>query len=215
MKESNYNAHVKNISIFFFALLAYIAVLHFADFVESYVGLLMVDSIFALIVIVFFLLNFKANIRLFNFKNLKPKIILSILLITPVFALLVNIFADFLNQQVLNQTDFIYYNQFINSPAPWLFSIISISVFPAIFEEIAFRGILFDQSYRVAGLKPTIFITAILFTILHLSLIAVLWLFPLGLLFGYLRARHRTILYGVIAHFTYNTSILIFQFLMS
>lgn len=215
MKESNYNAHVKNISIFFFALLAYIAVLHFAHFVESYVGLFVVDSIFALIVIVFFLINFKANIRLLRFGNLKPKIILSILLIMPVFALLVNVFADFLNQQVLNQTDVIYYNQFSNSPAPWLFSIISISVFPAIFEEMAFRGILFDQSYRIAGLKPTIFITAILFTILHLSLISVLWLFPLGLMFGYLRARHRTILYGVIAHFTYNTSVLVIQILMS
>lgn len=215
IKETNYNAHVKNISIFFFVLLAYIIVLHVADFVDSYQGILIVDSIFALIVILFFLLNFRANLRLFIFKRLRPKIILLILILAPILAFLVNVFADFLNQQVLNQTDIIYYNQFANSPAPWLFSIISISLFPAIFEEIAFRGILFDQSYRVAGLKPTIFITAILFTILHLSLISALWLFPMGLLFGYLRARYRTILYGVIAHFAYNTSIVILEFVMS
>lgn len=214
MKESNYNVHVRNISVFFFALLAYIVVLHVAHFVDSYLGLLLVDSIFALIVIVFFLLNFKTNLHLFNFKILKPKIIFIILVLTPIFAFLVNVFANFLNQQVLNQNDVIYYNQFANSPAPWLFSILSISVFPAIFEEVAFRGILFDQSSRVAGLKPTIFITAILFTILHLSLISALWLFPMGLIFGYLRARYRTILYGVIAHFVYNTCIVIFQFLL-
>jgi membrane protease YdiL (CAAX protease family) len=78
-----------------------------------------------------------------------------------------------------------------------------------------FRGVLFNETLKIAGLKSTILITSILFTILHLSLISIFWIFPIGLVFGYLRAKYNTILYGVIGHFVYNASVVIVEIILN
>lgn len=207
----DYNIPVRNISYFFFALLAYILILHFLDFYDDYISLFIADSLFAIIVLIFFGLTYKTSIRLFNFRRFNSGLVIKIILIAIILAIIVHYLAQFLNQNVFNKSDAIYFNQFKDSPAPLLFSIISISVFPAIFEEMAFRGILFDEAYKITGLKPTILITSILFTLMHLSLLSSLWLFPLALFFGYLRAKYNTLFYGMIGHFVYNSSIVLIQ----
>ncbi|MFI5141779.1 MAG: CPBP family intramembrane glutamic endopeptidase [Bacteroidia bacterium] len=135
--------------------------------------------------------------------------------IAPLLALAVHYLASFINQNVFSAHNSIYYNAYLDSPSPLFFSILSIGVFPALFEEIAFRGILFNETLKVTSLKSTILITSILFTLLHFSLISSIWLFPGGLIFGYLRAKHKTLLYGVLGHFTYNSSVVLLQILLS
>ena len=214
-KEGDYNIHVRNISIFFFTILAYIIFLHFTEYCDNYIALLIADSLFAIIVLIFFAFHYKATIRLFNFRKFKLYILYKILICAPLLALIVHFVCNFLNQSVLNKSDSIYYNQFKNSPAPLVFSIISMAVFPAIFEEIMFRGILFNESLKITKLKSTILITSILFTILHLSLLSIFWIFPIGLAFGYLRAKYNNILYGMIGHFTYNACIVLIQIILN
>jgi membrane protease YdiL (CAAX protease family) len=214
-KEGDYNKPVKNISIFFFTILAYLIFLHFTRYGGNYLAVLIADSIFALIVLIFFAINYKTTKHLFRLKKYNKKIIYTLLIGAPLLALIVNFVCDFLNQSVFNQSHSIYYEQFQNSPAPLLFSIISTAVFPAIFEEIMFRGVLFNETLKIAGLKSTILITSILFTILHLSLISIFWIFPIGLVFGYLRAKYNTILYGVIGHFVYNASVVIVEIILN
>lgn len=214
-KEGDYNVHVRNIALFFFTILAYIVILNFTRFGNSYISLLITDAIFAIIVLIFFAVNYKNTIRLFNFRKFKLHVLYKILIGAPLLALVVNFVCNFLNQSLFDKSNSIYYNQFKDSPAPLLFSIISMAVFPAIFEEIMFRGVLFNESLRITRLKPTILITAILFTILHLSLISILWIFPLGLVFGYFRAKYNTILYGIIGHFVYNGSVVLIEILLN
>lgn len=213
-KDSDYNTSVKKISIFFFILLGYIIMLNLTDFSDNYLALLVSDSLFAIIIIVFFFLNLKSELKLFNLKRFKISILFKLLFFVILLSIAVHFLAGFYNQKILNANDYIYFNEFKQSPAPLLFSIISISVFPAIFEEIAFRGILFDECYKLTGLKPAILITSILFTILHLSLFSILWIFPIGLIFGYLRAKYNTLFYGIIGHFVYNTCILLLQIII-
>ncbi|MBK6986474.1 MAG: hypothetical protein IPH32_17855 [Bacteroidetes bacterium] len=62
--------------------------------------------------------------------------------------------SDFLNHNVFNRTSNSYYEHYINSPFPLLFSIISIAVFPAIFEEIAFREFCLMNFKRLLQLVP-------------------------------------------------------------
>ena len=50
-------------------------------------------------------------------------------------------------------------------------------------------------------------------TKIHLSIISLLWLVPLGLVLGFLRGKYNTLWYGMVAHFTYNFAITIFEFL--
>lgn len=213
-KDDNYTVVVKKISVFFFILLAYICVINFTSFGRNYSSLLITDAVFAIIVLAFLILNFKSVVSLFKLKRHNGLLILKLLITAPLLALVVNFLGKNMNQEVFDTSEFIYYNQFKDSPAPLLFSIISIGIFPAVFEEIAFRGIFFNQSLKIMGLKPTIFITSILFTILHISLVSVLWIFPFGLFLGYLRAKHRTLIYGMIFHFAYNTSIILIQIVL-
>jgi uncharacterized protein len=215
VKEVDFNVPVKNISLFFFILLGYITVLHFTSFGDTYISVLIADSIFAFIILLFFWFNYRSLRKMFYPSKPDRKIILTILIAAPVLALSVHFFARFLNQNVFNQSESIYYNQFSDSPLPLFFSIISIGVFPAIFEELAFRGILFNETIKITGIKPTVLITAILFTILHLSLISIIWIFPIGLLFGYFRARYKTMFYGIFGHFMYNTCIVIIQIILT
>jgi membrane protease YdiL (CAAX protease family) len=214
IKHVDYNKPVLNISIFFFALLIYIIILQISKFGNDYKSVLIADSLFAVIIIIFFIINLQTTLPLFKVKKFKPKILIQLLIGMPILAILVSFLASFLNQNVLNESSETYYSHFQDSPFPLLLSIISIALFPALFEEIAFRGVIFNQSLQIIRLKQSIFISAILFTILHLSILSILWIFPLGLLFGYYRARYNTILYGIIGHFIYNSSIVIFQIIM-
>jgi len=208
---SDYNKHVKKISFFFFTLVAYIVFLNLVELGNNYFQTLILDSIFAIIVLVFYFVDSKEVNKLFQFKKLKDSLILKILIFTPILAILVSSFVGYVNQNMFNVSDVSYYEFFIDSPSPLLLSIVSIGLFPAIFEEIAFRGILFNELTKITRLKSSIIISAILFTILHFSLISILWIFPLGLLFGYFRARYRTIWYGIIGHFVYNSSIVLIE----
>jgi len=214
-KEVDYNIPVWNISLFFFSLLIYICIIKFTPLVNNYTSQLTLDIIFNLIVILFFIYHFKTSIRLFRLSKKRVLLIIKIITIAPLLALAVYYVAGFLNKSVFDAQETIYYNQFKNSPSPILFSLLSISMFPAIFEELAFRRMLFDQSLKIMGLKATILLTSILFTILHLSLISALWLFPGALLLGYLRAKQRSIVYGMLAHFLYNSSIMLFQIILT
>lgn len=96
---------------------------------------------------------------------------------------------------------------------PLLYSIIISAAVPAIFEEIGMRALLFNISLKYTNIKNTIVITGILFAVLHFTIISFLWLIPLGLYLGYLRGKYRTIWYGVIFHFLYNSSLIIMEHL--
>jgi membrane protease YdiL (CAAX protease family) len=101
---------------------------------------------------------------------------------------------------------------FEDSPFPILLSIISTAFFPAFFEELAFRGIIYAQLRKVMGVTATIIVTAVAFSILHMSPLSLIWIFPIGIVTAWLRSRYDTIWYGIILHFTYNSSIVLLYF---
>lgn len=205
---------VTRLIFFFITLLTYIAILNFSGLVTDYLSVLVTDILFAIIVLIFFLSDYKAVSKLFKFRWKKMKIVLVIIITAPIGALLVSLFADFLNHNLLDKSEFIYYNQFKGSPVPYLLTIVSVAVIPAIFEEIAFRGIMFNELLKVTRVKPAIMVSTIMFTILHFSLLSAIWIFPIGLILGYLRAKYRSIFYGIIGHFIYNTCVVIIQIIL-
>ncbi|MBK6986473.1 MAG: CPBP family intramembrane metalloprotease [Bacteroidetes bacterium] len=71
---------------------------------------------------------------------------------------------------------------------------------------------MFNELQKITSVSATIIITTVLFTILHFSLISFLWIFPIGMLFGYLRAKNNSLLYGIIGHFIYNSSIVLIEY---
>ena len=84
------------------------------------------------------------------------------------------------------------------------------AAFPAIVEEIGFRGYLLQNMLIVSNERQAVYITSFLFAILHLSFLSLFWLVPFAVLIGFVRIREKTIWYGVVVHFCFNlTSCLI------
>ncbi|MDP4266277.1 MAG: CPBP family glutamic-type intramembrane protease [Bacteroidota bacterium] len=212
--NSNNSSHIKKLLIFFFTLVTYIIILNFTRYARHYYTLLISDSLFALIVVGFLFTKNKSVLKLLKIRSLKALVIVEILSLSVVLALIVYFVVTYFNQNVLNLTEKIYYDFYKDSPAPMLFTLLSTALFPSLFEEIAFRGIVFNELYTLTRLKPAIIISSILFASLHFSPVSWIWIFPFALVLGYLRARYRNILYGMIMHFSFNASIVFIQLLL-
>ena len=208
----NYHISVTKTKIFFFILLGFIALLHFLEFNSTYITSIITDLIFAFIVVIFSVINFKniKDILIPKITNYKLLVILSLSLC--ILAFFVTYFSNFLNESVFNTNNSSYYEHYKDSPFPLLLCIISIGLVPALFEEIAFRGILFNELKNIMPVNATIIITTFLFTVLHFSFISFLWIFPIGFLFGYLRSKYNSLIYGIVGHFVYNSSIVLIEY---
>jgi membrane protease YdiL (CAAX protease family) len=80
------------------------------------------------------------------------------------------------------------------------------SLAPAVFEEIAFRGIIFDRLTRVLGEREGWLVQAALFSVLHLSPVIFPTHFAMGLILGWLRMRTRSLIPGMILHAAWNAA---------
>ena len=104
-----------------------------------------------------------------------------------------------------------YYNRYSVYSMPALIMIYSIALNPAIFEELAFRGVLYNYFQFLFDEKLVVIVTGFMFAIVHLSLISLFWLVPFGILVGAMRKRFGTIWYGIIFHFTFNLIAVLFD----
>jgi len=82
------------------------------------------------------------------------------------------------------------------------------SVMPALFEELAFRGVIQVSLERVFSAHEAWLIQAALFSVLHLMPIIFPSHFLMGLWFGWLRGKSRSLYPGIIMHATWNALVL-------
>lgn len=92
------------------------------------------------------------------------------------------------------------------SPNMMVICLVCMAIIPAICEEIFFRGFLQRLCYDVFKNKHlAIVVTAFIFSILHGDIYNVLPRFILGLIFGYIFASSKNILYPILAHTLHNS----------
>ncbi len=77
---------------------------------------------------------------------------------------------------------------------------IAIVVIAPFIEELLFRGYLHDQIRKGKGALITVFLTAILFSLVHFNIVALLPIFLMGLLMGWARERSDSILPSMLLH---------------
>lgn len=192
--------------------LCLIIILVTSNFIE--ISLLKHDFVFTgllgLIVILFGLLNIKSFLTIFRF-SIHYKLIIFLLLGAPILAIIISYFSRFISHLLGINT--LLYSAYYNSISSngMFYCILYVSIFPGIIEELLFRGILFNHLKRLTSLKSTIIITSVTFAFLHFSFISIIWLSLIGLILGYLRARYRTIWYGIFFHAFYNLCIIILE----
>jgi membrane protease YdiL (CAAX protease family) len=85
-----------------------------------------------------------------------------------------------------------------------------ICVFPAVTEEIAFRGLVQHWLHVAVQPRQAIVYAAALFTVLHLSVLSAPYLFLVGCLLGWLRWRTGSLWPPIVAHFLHNLGVVLF-----
>ncbi|WP_299223063.1 CPBP family intramembrane glutamic endopeptidase [uncultured Aquimarina sp.] len=165
------------------------------------------ESIFALIIIGFTFFDFKNIIKLYRFPKIDLLPLLGYITIPFASAFLVYYAVEFINVQLSDET-YNYYFGYVDYPNPMFWAVLFVAIFPPIFEELGFRGFLYNQLNKIASTKVTIILTAFIFALVHFSVISLLWIFPFGLLLGYLRHKYNTLWIGMIIHFIHNFIVL-------
>jgi membrane protease YdiL (CAAX protease family) len=105
---------------------------------------------------------------------------------------------------VLGLEEFTYLPIFTSAGHGVPMALFLVAVAPAVTEEAAFRGVIYGLLNDVLSPWETIFVTAGMFAILHLSLPALPQLFVLGVVLAWLRKTSGSIYPGILLHFTHN-----------
>lgn len=178
---------------------------------NSLTTIIAITIAFAALDIVFSMMQPSVWKLVFKKVDFKP-----ILWIIPAFigsGLIIGFLMDNLNALLFPDEFILDYSYYFESTSfPLLFSIIIFAVFPAMFEELAFRGFLFNNLKAISGANAAVWGSSFLFALVHFSLLSLLWIFPFGLFLARLRNKHETILYGVIAHFTHNATVTVIEY---
>ena len=90
-----------------------------------------------------------------------------------------------------------------HSPAEFVWLILVVAATPAVCEEFFFRGYVQRTLERTTGWKSVI-IVGVLFGLFHMQPLGLVTLAILGMLFGYFYYQSRSLLPGMLAHFTNN-----------
>ena len=164
-----------------------------------------VETFFILLVIGFAATEFKAIAPLYKAPKM-PKEIIVLAILFPVFtAFSVSYGMNWIGENVLPDfevTNYVSEYFYVDNVLFW--SIFLVAILPPIFEELAFRGYLYEVVSKVASEKMTIVATAALFALAHFSFLSVIWIFPFGLFLGYLRKRYNTLWLPMLVHFIHN-----------
>lgn len=84
-----------------------------------------------------------------------------------------------------------------------IFYVLNLTMIPAVFEELAFRGILM-QSLRRFGDSFALVVSAILFSLVHISPLSIPNAFVMGLVIGYFVLFTGSVHTGIIIHLVHN-----------
>ena len=75
---------------------------------------------------------------------------------------------------------------------------------PAIFEELAFRGVILAALAHVMKSREAVVVSALMFMTLHLMVFSFPHLLVMGVLYGWLRVRSGSLYPSMLAHFFHN-----------
>lgn len=204
---------IKPTLLYYFITLLLLATYKFTNlFPSGLEGMVIISILDILVVVAFWIHNYDELSKLFRLSNVRFKIMGLTILGAILGSIIVSVVANWIN---LSIQDDVFYDMYLfeDTLYPFLFAVLFIAVQPAIFEEVAFRGFMFNNLEKITSGMSAVYVTAFVFGLMHLQIISLLWLIPIGLVFGFLRYRYNSIWYGVMGHFTYNFSITIFEFM--
>ncbi|QQX77799.1 MULTISPECIES: CPBP family intramembrane glutamic endopeptidase [Aequorivita] len=216
IQQSKHGIESKSVQLviaFYLTFLLY-SIIAFFIYKEDEITLqteIIIESIFIVLTLFFSFFDFKKILALYNVKYISwQSMIFGI--VFPIFtAIVVYIFVEEINSLLFDESDNIFY-EYAAYNYPLFWALLFTVIFPPIFEELAFRGFLFNQLRNFANPWVTIIATAFIFALVHFSFLSILWIFPFGMVLGYLRYRYKTLWLGMLVHFIQNLLVLMIDY---
>ena len=180
---------------------------------QIYLGLLVTEYLLILFPILLYLKAKGFHIKEFlKIRRLSLKQIVYIVLIV-IFSYPIAVFFNYIGILILSR-----YGKIIPNPVPLpsdlvdlLVGFVTIALTPGICEEVMFRGMIM-KSYEVYGTRKAIILSSILFGLFHFNLQNLLGPIFLGILFGILATKTKSLLSSIVGHTANNTIALIIGF---
>jgi len=173
------------------------------DAFADYRNMVWAELFLAVWTLLFAAANWRAIVPLYSFKNVRIPLLLLCAAGAIVFSLGVNFATEWLNLEIFGQRMSYYaIYQDLEYSVPIFF--LSIAVYPALFEELGFRGVMYNYVDAVAGSTNAIVISSMAFAIIHVSLLSLIWIVPFALAAAYFRYRYQTLWYGMVIHLFFN-----------
>jgi uncharacterized protein len=199
------------LSVFFGVQLTVCLISTFSHDLHGLVPLFIFDGILSFVTLIYAIALRKELKHLFKWNNFSIIKVFGYGSSAIIAAIIVNYSVKWLNRTIFD-TESYYYYAFAHLKYAKLVTVLVVALQPAIFEELAFRGVMQQGLHKVVDTKQSIFIAAFLFALLHLSFISFFWLLPFALWLGYVRMKEETLWYGVVIHFCFNTTACFFEF---
>src|SRR5437762_2483084 len=165
------------LAVFFGVHLVICLLSNFTKLTRGLVPLLIADGALSVFTLVYVLLFWKELKHLFTWKNFSVAKIASYASSAVIGAIAVNYAVKWLNRTIFD-TESYYYYAFSHLKYAKLITVITVALQPAIFEELAFRAVMQEGLNKITDSRQAIFISAFLFTLLHMSFISFFWLMP-------------------------------------
>jgi membrane protease YdiL (CAAX protease family) len=101
-----------------------------------------------------------------------------------------------------------FWPDFDSAGWPWWSVFLIVCVVPGVFEEVAFRGLVYDGLRPILGPRDALVVQAMAFAVLHLAPLIFVSHFFIGLGLGMLRDRSRGLLVPMLAHTAWNSYVI-------
>jgi membrane protease YdiL (CAAX protease family) len=197
------NDQLRSAFVFYSIYLLICLVVRYTGWFESYDEMFWIELVLAAITILFVYYRKAAILPLLSVKSLRLPVVAVLIVLAAAFSWLISTTVRELNVSLFN-ADTSYYDGYKIYILPRLVMVYSIALMPALFEELAFRGILYNYLSAFLNDRLVVLVTAFMFAAMHLNFISLIWLIPFGIFLGFLRRKYDTIWYGVIFHFIFN-----------
>lgn len=160
-------------------------------------------TIFLVVVIASILikLDFKNSFKLNGFKLNRLLSYIMIYVSTYILSnFIIELFAKLFPSIVENYGA---YAELLSVDNLWL-SILTIALLPAVFEELLFRGVIFNSFNKKYGVVIAVFVSALLFGVYHMNWIQGIYAFIFGLALAYMYFKSNSLFVPIIFHFVNN-----------
>lgn len=207
------NKWVRTLAVFYGTELLICVIVNYTEYFRGLSWLFMTELSLAVLACVFVMLIWNDIRYLFRWKAFSVPKAVVYSMAAVLMAMLVNVLVRWLNQKLFHRETH-FYQSFLYLKYPKLVMFMLVVLLPAVFEEIAYRGIILESLLRLSDRRRAILLSAVFFAVIHMSFISFFWLVPFAIWLGNVRYREGTIWYGVLIHFFFNLTACLFEILV-